>query len=237
MEKISSGNADLDEWLQGGYENDIITTLYGPAGSGKTNLCLIAASNIASKGKKVIFIDTEGGFSVERLKQISNSEEKAENILILRATTFKEQCEAFNKLLENLKNIGLIVVDSIAMLYRLELGSAASAKDEEKIHGVNRALARQLRILSEIARKKNIPVLVTNQVYSSFIKEGEQSDSKVHMVGGDILKYWSKCLIELQSVSSGKRKAIMRKHRYMPEKEFSFNIIDRGIAKLGFRFF
>jgi len=53
--KISSGSRDLDEWLKGGYDKDIITTLYGPAGSGKTNLCLIAAAYMA-RDKKVIFI-------------------------------------------------------------------------------------------------------------------------------------------------------------------------------------
>ena len=104
--KISSGSTDLDEWLAGGYENDIITTLYGPAGSGKTNLCLIAAANLAKQGKKVIFIDTEGGFSVERLKQLT-SEEIMNNILLLKPTNFTEQREAFDKLLENLKNAGL----------------------------------------------------------------------------------------------------------------------------------
>ena len=79
--KISSGSTDLDEWLAGGYENDIITTLYGPAGSGKTNLCLIAAANLASQGKKVIFIDTEGGFSIERLKQIAGENGEYEKVL------------------------------------------------------------------------------------------------------------------------------------------------------------
>ena len=50
------------------------------------------------------------------------------------------------------------------------------------------------------------------------------------MVGGDILKYWSKCIIELQ-VMQGKRKAILRKHRSLPESEFLFVITETGIAK------
>lgn len=230
MEKISSGNAELDKWLDGGYDRDIITTFYGPAGSGKTNLCLIAAANIAKEGKKVVFIDTEGGFSVKRLGQIADKD-AADNILLLKATNFDEQREAFNKLLGMVKDVGLIIVDGIAMLYRLELGTASSAKDKEKVMAINRALARQLRILSEIARKKDIPVLVTNQVYSDF-----NDKESVHMVGGSILNYWSKCLIELQRIGTGKRKALLRKHRNMPEKEFSFTITGRGIEKAGWLF-
>jgi len=53
-----------------GHERDIITTIYGPAGTGKTNFCMLVAISQAKKGNKVIFVDAEGGFSVERLKQI-----------------------------------------------------------------------------------------------------------------------------------------------------------------------
>ena len=69
--KISAGSYDLNKWLFGGYDKDIITTIYGPAGSGKTNFCLLAAVSQAKKQKKVIYIDTEGGFSIDRVKQLS----------------------------------------------------------------------------------------------------------------------------------------------------------------------
>src|SRR3989339_1589394 len=65
-EKLKSSTFIIDQLL-GGYEKDIITTIYGPAGSGKTTLCLLCAMNTAREGKKVIYIDTENNFSVERL--------------------------------------------------------------------------------------------------------------------------------------------------------------------------
>ncbi len=68
--RISTGSFDLNKWLEGGYEKDIITMIAGPAGSGKTNFCILSACSQAKKGNKVIFIDTEGGFSIERVKQI-----------------------------------------------------------------------------------------------------------------------------------------------------------------------
>ena len=233
--KISTGSKDLDIWLNGGYDMDTITTIYGPAGSGKTNLCILAAVNQALKGNKIIYIDTEGGFSADRLDQISGSSDIIKNILMLRATTFWEQREVFNRLLQEIKKpVSLIIVDSISMLYRLELGFA-SQKSKEKACSINRALGRQLRILTEIARKKNIPVIVTNQVYSDFVKNMDTDTKQVRMVGGDILKYWSKCLIELQK-EDRKRRAILRKHRSQPEKEILFIITERGIEKAGLRF-
>jgi DNA repair protein RadB len=242
--KISAGNYDLNKWLFGGYDKDIITTIYGPAGSGKTNFCILVAWSQAKKDNKVIFIDTEGGFSVERFKQIFGDGKKEEiedilkNILLLKPTNFEEQEESFDRLLKEIKNstnIGLIVVDGMTMLYRLEMAEARKQKNFEKIDLNNSRLARQMRILAEIARKKNIPVIVTNQVYSEFLSEEDIKAGKeknVFMVGGDILKYWSKCIIELKNFR-GKRTAVLRKHRSLPEKELEFEIVNEGIKKRG----
>ncbi len=236
--KISAGSFDLNRWLYGGYENDVITTIYGPAGSGKTNFCLLAAVSQAKKGNKIIYIDTEGGFSVERFKQLAGEEYEKflENILLLKPTTFKEQQISFYKLLKEIRTskIGLIVIDGMTMLYRLELAEAKE-KGEKEIRDINRKLAEQMRILAEIARKKQIPVIVTNQVYNEFLSEEEfkaRKERTVIMVGGDILKYWSKCIIELK-LEKGKKKAVLRKHRSLPEKELIFEIVNEGIRKRG----
>jgi len=248
--KISSGNKELDDWLDGGYESDIITTLYGPAGSGKTNLCLLAAANLAKQGKKVIFIDTEASFSADRLKQIAD-ESVMKNIFLLKATKFYEQVQIFNKLLARVNNnIGLIIVDSMVMLYRLEISIAKADEREGTVKILNMAMAKQLRILTEIARKKDIPVMITDQVYSDFLSNervqelkekgidiNEEKAKNVRMVGGDLLKYWSKCIIELQRLKEGKRKAVLKKHRSLPEKSFMFQITQKGIEKSGFRLF
>ena len=77
MTKVSAGSYDLNRWLFGGYESDVVTVIYGGSGTGKTNLCLLAAVSQAAKGKKVIFVDTEGGFSVERVKQLAGGETDA----------------------------------------------------------------------------------------------------------------------------------------------------------------
>ena len=222
--KVSTGNKDLDGFFEGGYDNDIITTFYGPSGSGKTTLVLIAAISTARSGKRVIYIDTEASFSVERLKQIAQEDFASvmKNILFLKPINFKEQQKAFDKLRHLIDDsIGLIIVDTISMLYRLEMGQT---KD---VYEVNKRLGMQLSYLSEITRKKHIPVLVTNQVYCSF----DEKD-KINMVGGDILKYGSKTLIELQCYKNSIRSLILRKSRSLPEgKSFFFKLINDGIVR------
>ena len=223
-ERFSTGHPVTDELLSGGYEHDIVTTIYGPSGSGKTNLCMVALIAGVTQGKKVVFVDAEGGFSITRLSQIlPEFNQYLDQILLLKPLNFEEQKKAFEKLKKIVEgtetNIGLIIIDSISMLYRLE-------KDKEnEVANANRELSYQISLVTEIARKKSIPVLVTSQVYSSF----EERD-KVNLVGGDILKYGSKCLIEIEKYASGVRAAIIRKHRSEPEgKHALFRIVEHGI--------
>jgi DNA repair protein RadB len=235
--KISAGSFDLNKWLYGGYEKGIITMIAGPPASGKTNFVLLASCSQAKKGNKVIFIDTEGGFSSERIRQIVGEDYKEilKNILLLNPTSFNEQKKIFIKLLDKIKkeNVGLIVVDGMAMLYRLKLGNTVKLKDENKIREVNREVARQMRVLAEISRKQNIPILITNQVYHGFLSEEEWKKGikpEANIVGGDLFKYWSKAIIELKN-ENGKKKAILLKHRSMPKKEMSFEIRHKGIFR------
>jgi DNA repair protein RadB len=219
--KLSSGSDLLDEMLDGGYESGVVTTIYGPPGSGKTNLGLLCLTKNAEK--KVIYVDTEGSFSINRIKQLSeNYEEILKNIIILTPVNFEEQKKVFEKLKNIVSDkIGLIIIDSIAMLYRLEIGI------NRDVFKVNRDLGVQLVDLVHIARKFKIPVIITNQVYSDF-----EDKTKTNIVGGDILKYASKCLIELQKTDKGK-KAILRKHRSLPDgREIEFRIINSGIEKI-----
>ena len=240
MVKISAGSYDLNKWLHGGYEDDVITVIYGEAATGKTNFCLMAAVSQAKKGNKVIYVDTEGGFSVERVKQIigkvneDRKENKSndmnlilQNILLLKPTNFLEQKKVFDKLAKHLEDeAALIIVDSMTIHYRIELGDAREKNilNPGEIQKTNSELARQIGILGEITRKKNIPIIVTNQTYNW------EDENK--MVGGDILKYWGKCIIELVN-EKGHKTAYLRKHRSLPEKSLSFMIYDSGIRKKG----
>ena len=219
--KISTGTAEMDWLLEGGYDKGVITTVYGPAGSGKTNLCLLCIAN-SVKGQKVIYIDTEGSFSLARFKQICPDYKKAlEKIIFLKPTSFKEQKAAVSKLSSLLKqNVGMIFVDTITMLYRADM-------QDDGNWSLNNALALQARHLLGLARKKNIPVLMTAQVYADL-----ENKDQVKVVGGAIIKNMSKCLIELKK-NRTYRKAIIRKHRSIEEgKSISFKIVDEGIKEV-----
>jgi DNA repair protein RadB len=216
-ERVSTGAPVFDELLEGGFDSGVITTIYGPAGSGKTTTCLMAA--LCGK-KKVIFMDSEGGFSLSRLKQLSKDYKDAlDRIFVLRPANFEQQKQAIEQIKKlSSAKIGLIICDTISSLYRVERGN-----DNKEL---NRELGKQVGALLEIAREKNIPVILTNQVYADF-----ENQHDIKMVGGDLISYSSKCLIELKVLANGVRKATIKKHRSLPEKETIFKIVEKGFEK------
>ena len=211
-------NNCFDLVLGGGLPEGVLTQLYGPPGSGKTNLCLIATCAAAAEGK-VIYIDPEGGFSVERLRQIAgeNFNKVLENILMIEPTSFDEQKVAIKKLEDIVpqSKARLVVVDGIAMLYRIE--------EDKDIRELGRMMAQLLRV----ARKYNVPVLMTNQIYT---------DIETHKnvpIGGIINEYWSKIIVEMEINEDGTRYALLKKHLSQPEGlKVEYKIVSEGLASV-----
>lgn len=220
MERLPTGTP-LDKMLDGGLEKDAITNIYGPPGSGKTNVALAAVLSCL-KDKKVVYVDTEGSFSTERFDQMGGTQKDMKRIVFLDVHDWKEQHKSvlsLEKLVEK-EDIGLIIVDSLVALYRLAL-------TEKNFQDVNKQLSTQYSILSKISRSKKIPILVTNHVYTK--------DEKVELTSRTIARYWSKTLVELKRLEKDAyRVAILRKHRSLPEgKTEEFKITEKGLEKAG----
>lgn len=204
---IGSGNKELDGLISG-YGNEI-SIIYGPAASGKTTLAILSMVGQLKRDKKVVFVDTEKGFSIDRFMQICGLSylNYLDRLLLIRVNNFDEQCKKIDSLM-NLVGIDLVIVDSLGVFYRKEV--------KENPSEVNKKMDRQLRILTEITRK-GVPVIITNQVSTDL------ENNEIRMVGGDMVKSWAKKLIELKK---DPRKIILKKPE---EREAKFEIVNEGI--------
>ena len=219
--KVALGCRALDDLLGGGVEDGCITLLHGEAGSGKTNFCLQLARNVVRSGRKVIYIDTEG-VSMERLRQICGEDFElvAKNILFSEPYSFEEQeglIEKAVRIEENNAEVGLIVIDSITMHYRLTMRDE-TRRDERY------SLTRQIARLLKVSRTRGIPVVVTSQVYTDI-------DTGRYMpLGGHMLSHNAKTIIRLEKVGPSQRASVLEKHRNKEEGSRAvFRITGRGL--------
>lgn len=220
--QLPSGCQPLDELLGGGFETGIVTQIFGEAGSGKTNVCIQLAIECVKRGKKVIFIDTES-ISPDRFRQIAgeNAKEIAQQIIIFEPHNFEEQYAAVKEIDKFAgENIGLVIVDCATTYYRFELD------DEDSSIRTRRELSNQIGFLHSIARKHNLIVVITNQVYTNI------SSGTFKPIGGSGLEHISKTIIQLERTDNGAgiRYAKLWKHRSRPEGEkCKFTITSNGI--------
>lgn len=215
---LPTGCKAIDSVLGGGLVPRRINQFYGASGTGKTNICLQALVTAVESGKKAVYVDTEGGFSEKRLNQLTGGEadEVLDNSYFYRVTSFSEQERVISDLKDH--DVDLVIVDSLTSLYRPKLGDG-DAKE------VNRNLSKQVRELSELAEEKDIPVLITNQVYSDF----NSDNGEVIPVGGDTLKYCSKVVVQLER-HNPHRVAVLKKHIFRRDGERSyFKITHTGL--------
>lgn len=226
MKYISNSAIDL---ILPEITKDTITTFYGPPACGKTTLMLQYAIQVLKKNKKVIYVDTEGGFSVERFKQLGGNDELLQSFIRFNPKSFEDQTKTIlqlNRQIRNDKQIGLIIIDSLVMLYRLKLGDSPQK--------INSELGEQLRLLTELSRNFDIPIIATNQMYQDF----ENKEKK--MVGGNVIHYWSKTILELE-VEGFEKKAILKKHKFIESgKEVFYVLKNEGLVSQkskGFGFF
>eukprot|EP00041_Stephanoeca_diplocostata_P034712 m.1197438 g.1197438 ORF g.1197438 m.1197438 type:complete len:304 (+) comp24567_c0_seq4:395-1306(+) len=148
---------EFDEALRGGILAGTVTEIAGPSGCGKTQFCtmmsVLAALPVAGvhDGGQVLYIDTEGAFTAERLVQMArvhcsplvhgDEDHVGMDVLLnvvdkIRIATVGS-CDALTELLNNLEttviksNIRLVIIDSIASLVRKEFdgGSARTRAD------------------------------------------------------------------------------------------------------------
>lgn len=200
---ISTLDPALDASLGGGIPTGYITELTGESGAGKTQflLSLLLAVQLPpphGTGRNALYISTEAPLSTRRLAQMLNnnplfssvpaSERPSLDNIISTTTPDLESQEhilTYQVPVEvERRDIGLIVLDSVAANYRAEFdrssrngpgGTAGEGgpKGAGQNMGARSAeLVRLGMLLRDLARNHNLAVVVSNQVADRFDRAG-----------------------------------------------------------------
>jgi DNA repair protein RadA len=235
---ITTGSRNLDKLLGGrGVETKSITEAFGAYGSGKTQLGLSLAvfaqlpSEKGGANGKAVYIDTEGTFRPDRIKQIAenmgaNHENVLKNILVARAFNSDHQILLLDKITEMIKEgepIRLVVIDSLTAHFRAEFSGRGQLADRQQ------KLNKYLHNLMKLAEQHNLAVYVTNQVMSNpAMMFGDPTTA----IGGNIVGHASTYRMYLRRGKKDSRVAKLIDSPNLPDDETIFMITQGGIADI-----
>jgi DNA repair protein RadB len=214
----SSGFQPLDDLIGGGYPRKMISQIYGEPGCGKSTFCVTAAITVLRANRSVVYIDTES-FSVDRFTQIAGDSalSLSERLFLYEAADFDQQASMIQDARHILtsKNPGLIVLDSATGLYRTELEHGQDSLQR---------LSRQMVVLLGYAKRYDIPVLITNQVYM------DPGRNDFAPLGGTSLFHLSKVILRIDRLN-GARRIRIAKHHSQPEGGYiDFVMVQEGLS-------
>ena len=181
---ISTSSVTIDRLMGHGIPPNRITEICGLPGTGKTQLAMQVTIN-SLKGSEdrpsawAIYIDTEGGFSPERIMGMAQRnwpgvslESFLKQIIYVRAVTKQELIAALYYSMDMIEKypVRLVVVDSIAFLLRFD--GVSSHQDRTRLSShIGQLLAEIL------AKKDNLAIILTNHlvVNHATISEGRST--------------------------------------------------------------
>jgi DNA repair protein RadA len=227
---ITTGSKNLDNLLGGrGLESKAITEVFGAFGSGKTQLalslsvCVQLPKDQGGANGKAVYIDTEGTFRPERVKQFAvgigaNPEKVLKNIFVARAFNSDHQILLIEKVAEMIKNgepIKLMIVDSLTAHFRAEYSGRGQLADRQQ------RLNRYLHDLMKLAEQRNVAVLVTNQVMAN---PAQLFGDPTTAIGGNIVGHASTYRIYLRRGKKDTRVAKLIDSPNLPDGETVFQV-------------
>lgn len=233
--KITTGSKNLDNLLGGGIETKAITEAFGAYGSGKTQLAHQLAVNVqlplneGGANGKTVYIDTEGTFRPERIKQISvarglDVEKALNNIFVARAFNSDHQILLLDRIKELLSKgepIKLVVVDSLTSHFRAEYTGRGTLADRQQ------KLNRYMHLLARLAEQYNLAVYVTNQVMA---RPDVLFGDPTQAIGGHIVGHASTFRMYLRKGKKNSRVAKLIDSPNLPDNETVFFITSYGIS-------
>ncbi|XP_042111344.1 DNA repair protein RAD51 homolog 4 isoform X3 [Ovis aries] len=143
---LSTGIGSLDKLLDAGLYTGEVTEIVGAPGSGKTQVCLCVAANVAhGLQQNVLYIDSNGGLTASRILQL------------LQARTLDEE----EQVRSSSGTLKVVVVDSVAAVVAPLLGG-----QQREGLALMVQLARELKTL---ARDLSVAVLVRKWAWSAML--------------------------------------------------------------------
>ena len=248
--KLKTLVPEFDEMLEGGFETQAITEVYGEFGSGKSQIVHQMAVNcqlppeLGGLGGSCLYIDTENTFRPERIEQMVNGlefdklpedyeippvETFLANIHVARAHSSDHQMllidaarDLANQMAAEGRPVKLVIIDSLTGLFRAEYAGRGT------LAGRQQKLNRHMHDLFKLIDDLNAVAIVTNQVMAN---PGVLFGDPTRPIGGNIVGHTATFRIYLRKSKGGKRIARLVDSPNLPEGEAAFAVEMGGLKE------
>ncbi len=191
-EYLSTGIANLDFILGGGWPRGRIVEIHSEAGIGKTSILLQSSVNNMEDGHRVLFLDVENSLSetLKHLLGVAHYEKPLEGeneprFVHLSPVSFDEIDEILQIVLKDPVGFDLIVLDSITMAVAdRPKGQEKKISAEEAGHGA-RVQARFLKLYKGLLARAGTTMVILNQMRTNL----KHWNAQVKPAGGKALEF------------------------------------------------
>lgn len=240
--RLSMGCKTLDTVLRGGILSSGITELVGQSATGKTQFCLQLSIMVqlpleqGGLAGSVVYVSTEHAFPDQRLQQMipyfrrkypQLNKDPGSGIFLQKSDSIEELwhviAHKIPKAIELNSNIRLVIIDSIAALFRAEQESVSSRAQRVGMFGQR---------LKELSDSNRVPIVCTNQV-SDYISESFEGASK--MIIPALGLTWSNTvntrilLQRKEAEASVSRNLHIVLASHLPNARVGFTVTDEGV--------
>jgi DNA repair protein RadA len=231
LDKISTGSRYLDDLMDRGVETTKLTEFFGPASSGKTQLCLQLAVNVQlPEGKGgvesgAVYVDTEGSFSPKRIREMAEARELAPKEAMRRI--HYARINTVDALFEIVRKAERFLEDGSAKILILDNFAAPFSTKFDRSEIQEKQVSRQkllFRLLT-YAEVHRVAVVLTNRVYSI---PDDIADESFYPLGGMVVDRSVHKKIMLRNQREGK--FLARDSR--SDEETIFKIEEKGVGDL-----
>lgn len=181
--RLTTGCPLLDQYLEGGFIPKILMEIAGTSGSGKSQLCLqlsLSAQlphHCGGYAGRTVYVSTECAFPTVRLKELATTivqkhrhdqlkvKDLMDGVLIHHCATVQALKVLLNfelhSLLKQSTDVKLLIIDSLAALFRVEYNSDEQSERTSDIKSIGTSL-------HTLINQYGLTVICVNQMTANF---------------------------------------------------------------------
>jgi len=235
-EGLSTGDKNIDDFLN--LSRNSVTLIFGPAFVGKTTLGLSLSLTEVSRGNRVLYVDTESGVFIRRIRALCRARGVDYSLLKERFKLLKlyELKDVLDILDYSLKyNFDLVVLDSLSRPFLKELHAPTLSELKEKYDTLSSEVYFKIADFLRDSQDKGSSLIIISEI--RLPSKEEKKEFYLLPLPFPQLSTIAKNAIGI-FMRDGRRFMYVERHAFQPsiyEKPvlLEFTITDRGVKYLG----